>query len=247
MQTLLDLLRDFPFIETEGYHVGPDCAVALVAILTGPIRRLLRTAPGFLFTAPTAGSGKTLLANVVSLICTDRPAPTMRQGANDEELEKRIGAFLLQGVSMLNIDNMERALGGELLCSLLTEPEVTIRILGESRVPALPTNFLFMTTGNNAEVKGDMRRRMLLCGLDPKSESPEKRSFEVDLYNYIPLHRGELITAALTILSAYHCAGQPNQGLEPYGSFSGSDWVRSALVWLDCADPCLTRARFHRP
>ena len=149
---------------------------------------------------------------------------------------------------MLNIDNMERALGGELLCSLLTEPEVTIRILGESRVPALPTNFLFMTTGNNAEVKGDMRRRMLLCGLDPKSESPEKRSFEVDLYNYIPLHRGELITAALTILSAYHCAGQPNQGLEPYGSFSQwSDWVRSALVWLDCADPCLTRARFHRP
>ncbi|MCX7112246.1 MAG: hypothetical protein NTX45_19390 [Proteobacteria bacterium] len=243
---LLDLLRDFPFIETEGRHVGPDCAVALAAILTGLIRRLLRTAPGFLFTAPTAGSGKTLLANVVSLICTGRPAPTMSQGANDEELEKRIGGFLLQGLGILNIDNIERALGGELLCSLLTEPEVTIRILGESRSPSLPTNFLFMATGNNADVKGDMRRRMLLCGLDPKSENPDKRTFDVNLYDYVPAHRGELIAAGLTILRAYHCAGRPNQGVEPYGSFGEwSDWVRSALVWLDCADPCLTRTRLE--
>ena len=48
--------------------------------------------------------------------------------------------------------------------------------------------------------------------------------------------------AALTILRAYIVAGRPAQKIKPFGRFEEwSDLIRSALVWLDCADPCLSR------
>ena len=46
----------------------------------------------------------------------------------------------------------------------------------------------------------------------------------------------------MTILRAYHVAGRPAQDLKPFGRFEEwSDLVRSALVWLGEADPCITR------
>jgi hypothetical protein len=48
----------------------------------------------------------------------------------------------------------------------------------------------------------------------------------------------------LTILRAYHVAGSPSQAIHRFGRFEQwSDWPRSALIWLGCADPCRTRER----
>lgn len=237
---LVDLMSDFPF-ETQA-----DTSVALAAILSAVIRPWLRTAPGFGFDATTPGSGKTLLADIVAMICTGRPAPVLHQGQTDEEMEKRLGAFLLQGHAIMNLDNLERALGGELLCSVLTSPEITVRVLGESKALAVPTNLLFMVTANNLAVKGDLSRRMLVCRLDPRCERPEERLFDRDPYRWVPEHRADLLTACLTILCAFHRAGLPDQGLKPYGSFDDwSRWIRGAVVWLGWPDPCLTRTRLE--
>src|SRR5262249_43781976 len=52
--------------------------------------------------------------------------------------------------------------------------------------------------------------------------------------------RGRYIACVLTIVRAYILADQPRR-LAPLASFeSWSNLVRSALVWLDCADPVAT-------
>lgn len=235
-----EILAGFPFASYA------DLAVILAAILTALVRRQLRTAPGFVFDSPAPGSGKTLLADVVAILATGRTPPLMNQGKSDEETEKRLASFLLQGHGILNLDNVAYRLGGDLLCSLLTSPEINPRILGESRSPSLPTNLTLLATGNNVQVSPDLERRLLSCRLDPGCEHPEARRFDRDLHAWLPEHRGEMLSAALTILKAFHHAGLPKQDLVPYGSFT--EWsakVRSAVVWIGLPDPCQTRTRLE--
>jgi hypothetical protein len=52
----------------------------------------------------------------------------------------------------------------------------------------------------------------------------------------------ELLAAVLTILRAYHVAGQPDQGLPAWGSYEGwSGLIRGAVVWIGLPDPAGTR------
>lgn len=218
-------------------------AIALAALLTAIVRRSLRTAPLFAFDAPVMGSGKGLLVKVAALIATGRPAPLLSQGKDEAEDEKRLGSLLLAGVSMMNLDNIERPVGGQLLNSMLTEPTCNPRILGKSESPEMPCNLTVFATGNNLQFVGDMTRRVLICRIDPGCERPDSRTFTRNLNDWVPANRPRLLAAALTVLRAYIVAGKPKQPIAPYGSFEEwSGLVRSALVWLGEADPCLSRA-----
>jgi putative DNA primase/helicase len=235
---LLDLLADFPFAEPA------DKSVAIAAILTALVRRQLPTSPMFAVNAPAAGSGKTLAADLPALVATGRPAPIMTQSSTPEEQQKHLGSLMLEGVPIINLDNCEFPLGGEFLCAVLTSPATTVRILGQSRSPSLPTNFMLVATGNNLTIQGDLRRRALEVRLDPAVENPDRRAFDRDLRTWIPEHRAELVGAALTLMRGYHAAGRPKLGLTPFGSFEvWSDWVRAPIVWAGLSDPCDTRAR----
>ena len=229
---------EFQFADPE---VGPS--IALASTLTAVVRRSLRTAPLFAYDAPVMGAGKGLLVKVSALIATGRPAPLLSQGQDEAEAEKRLGSLLLAGVSMINLDNIERPVGGELLCSMLTEPVCNPRILGKSESPEMPCNLTMFATGNNLQFVGDMVRRVLICRLDPGVERPDARTFQRNLNEWVPANRARLLSAALTVLRAYVVAGKPAQPIAPYGSFEEwSGWIRSALVWLGEADPCLSRA-----
>ncbi|MBK8753020.1 MAG: hypothetical protein IPL99_15965, partial [Candidatus Competibacteraceae bacterium] len=241
LETLKIPFAEFPFAEGD-----VDRSVVLAGLLTAIVRRSLRTAPLFAIDAPTMGSGKGLIVNSIATIATGRPAPAISQGKDETEDEKRLGALLLRGVPLLNIDNIERVLHGDLLCSALTETAISIRILGKSEVPDMPSNLTMFATGNNIRAKGDMVRRVLLCRIDPACERPDARTFTLNLNEYIPANRSRLLSAALTMLRAYIVAGKPQQDIEPYGSFEEwSGLVRSALVGLGMPDPNLTRTRLE--
>lgn len=48
--------------------------------------------------------------------------------------------------------------------------------------------------------------------------------------------------AGLTILLAYHRAGNPTQNIKPFGRFEEwSDHVRSSIIWIGMTDPCESR------
>lgn len=232
---LLDsLVATFPFVDL------PSRAVALSAILTACVRRSLPTAPMHAFSAPTAGSGKSMLVDLVSIISCGREAGVIAQGKTEEELEKRLSALLLAGDQVIAIDNCEAPLGGEFLCAMLTQPVVRARILCQSKAPELPTNACVTATGNNLVLVGDMTRRALICRLDPKHERPELRRFSSDPMTIVKADRAQYVVAALTVLRAYHVAGRPGAP-DPLGSFR--DWsnlVRGALLWLGYADPADT-------
>jgi hypothetical protein len=214
--------------------------VALSAILSACIWRSLPTAPLHAFTAPTAGSGKSLLVDLASVIATGREAGVISQGSKEEELEKRLSALLLAGEPVIAIDNCEAPVGGDFLCSMLTQQVVRARILGRSEAPELPANAFVTATGNNLVLAGDMTRRALLCRLDPKEERPELRKFASRPLLVARAERPRLVASALTVLRAYHLAGRPPQ-TDALGSFEDwSGWVRGALIWLGQADPAST-------
>lgn len=238
LKVLGEILEEFPFERHE------DHAVAVSAILTALIRRALRTAPLHGFSAPKMRSGKSLLADVASLIAAGRPASVLSQAKDPEEEKKQLLALLMEGDPIVCIDNIERPLWSDALCSILTQETWRQRLLGINRTATVPTSVTFLATGNNLVLAGDLSCRAIVCYLDPDCDRPEEREFRRDLYKHIPEHRPELVTAGLTILRAYHVAGRPQQPLKPYGGFEQwSGWVRSSLVWLGLPDPCLTRQR----
>jgi putative DNA primase/helicase len=237
---LLDrLLGGFPFVSRAAR------AVALSAILTMVDRRSMTAAPLHAFTAPAAGTGKSLLVDVVALLATRRKMPVISQGArgNEEELDKRLGAALLAGDAAISIDNCEHPLQGSFLCQALSQQTLNIRLLGVSRNVETPVNASIYATGNNLTVVGDLTRRTLICGLDAHCERPELRTFADDIVDTVLSGRGRLVAAALTVLRAWHVSCD-RAGVVPFGSFENWSYrVREPLLWLGCADPCETVAK----
>jgi hypothetical protein len=238
LAVLCEPVATFPFVGDA------DRAVALSALLTASIRLAIPTAPMHCFTAPVAGSGKSMLVDLCSVLVTGREAAVIAQGKTPEETEKRLGSLLLAGDPVIAIDNVEEPLGGEFLCQVLTQTVVKARILGKSQTPDLPSNAFVTATGNNLVLVGDVTRRALVCQLDPKCERPEQRKFDRDPIEMVRADRGRHLAAALTVLRAYHnaCRACPRPAArDALGSFAAwSQWVREALIWLGEADPVAT-------
>lgn len=235
LELLTEILRGFPFVEET------DRSTAASALLTGLVRRSVQTAPLFTFTAPKPRSGKSLLADLAGLLATGRrPAMVTFTGDAAEE-KKRLMALLSGGDPVICFDNISAPIGGDALCTILTQPTWTDRILGRNdagSAATVPTCATFLATGNNLVVEADLAARTLPCRIDPAVEHPEEREFDVNLYEEVPRRRPELVAAGLTILKAYHAAGRPPQGRPAWGGFDDwCRWVRDPLVWLGMADP----------
>jgi hypothetical protein len=231
---LKQLIKDFPFV------AGADMSVALSAILTALDRHAMPTAPLHAFSSPVPGTGKSLLVDVVALLATGRPMPVIAQGRTEEELEKRLGAALLAGDIVISIDNCAHPLESTFLCQVLTQQQVSVRILGQSRNVRIPVASTIFATGNNLSIVGDLGRRVLVSSLDAGCERPEERRFETDVAETARSHRGRLVVAALTVLRAWHVTTDRVE-LQTFGGFE--DWshrIRKPLVWLGEADPCIT-------
>ncbi|WP_299828315.1 bifunctional DNA primase/polymerase [uncultured Roseobacter sp.] len=228
--------RDFQFATPA------DSSVAMSALLTSFIRRNLPSAPLFAIDAPTAGSGKSLLCETVGIIATGHKPTMISQGRTDDESEKRIFSVLKAGDPIVVFDNCDRKLGGDTLCSVLTQEIIASRILGKSEAPRLMTNTLFMATGNNIQIEGDLGRRTLMCRIDTGAERPDQIEHDFSPVEEATRNRPQLVVAGLTILRAYEAAGRPNP-MVPMGSFESWNMVREAIVWLGEADPCTTRER----
>jgi hypothetical protein len=108
------LLSEFPFVEKI------DHSVALSALFTAFDRRAMATAPLHAFTSPVAGTGKSLLVDLASILSTGELAPVISQGKNEEELEKRLGATLISGDQIVSLDNCDHELSSSFLCQSLS-------------------------------------------------------------------------------------------------------------------------------
>lgn len=231
----------FPFAgEADGY-------VPIAALLTLLARPAIEgPTPAFVFDASTPGSGKTLIADVVSLIAAGVEMPKAPFPEQSEELDKLLGALALQGATIVGFDNVDTRVPfrGAPLDRVLTSTTPQLRILGRTEAPTVTWRAVVMATGNNVRVQGDTVRRCIRCRQEPNCERPEERgNFAIkDLKAYVRTRRGELVVAALTLLKAYFVAGRPAVDTsKAFGSFDA--WQRvvvDALAWvagvnvLDC-------------
>lgn len=228
------LLDEFPFED------APSRSVALSALITPVVRGMLAHTPIHAFTAPAAGTGKSYLADLASGIATGFLCPVQAVGRTDEEIEKRLTGSLLRGNQLISLDNINGVFGSDLLCQIITQDRVEVRPLGTSdKVEVEPRATVFMN-GNNLALTGDLTRRAIVARLDAQMEKPHERQFKANPFEHVTADRGRFIADALTIVKAYVAAGRPEVRPKLVSFEDWSDNVRSALVWLGCADPCDT-------
>jgi hypothetical protein len=237
---LLDVVSDFPF-KTNAHK-----SAWLASLLTPLARRAFEgTAPLTLADGNVAGVGKGLLVDVGFLIVTGRPASVMGYTNDKEELRKAITTLALEGDEMVLLDNVTGPFGNAVLDRALTATHWKDRILGGNSKYDGPLNASWYATANNAYLVGDTPRRVMPIRLESQEERPEERDkFKYpNLREHVLKNRGQLLSAALTILRAYCLAGRPQRRkLKPWGSFEGwSALLRGAVVWVMMPDPADTR------
>ncbi len=117
---------------------------------------------------------------IVSTIVSGQACPVIAYVKSREEMEKRLGALILEGATIISLDNVEEDVGGELLCMIATQQTIKIRILGLSEMKTCRWRGMIGGNGNNIGIRSDMARRTLIANLDAGLERPEQRRFRSD-------------------------------------------------------------------
>ncbi|MEO2031548.1 MAG: hypothetical protein ABGZ35_05640, partial [Planctomycetaceae bacterium] len=244
IDTLFNLTSDFPFKNDAARSAW------LASLFTPLAREAYRgcTGPMFLFDANVRGSGKSLLADINSLIIAGRDATRLTAPRDDEEARKRITALVNDAERVVLIDNIAGRFGSAALDAAITGTVWKDRRLGHTELIEAPLRMTWYGSGNNVILAADTARRVCHIRLESPLENPEDREgFQhPDIRRYVRQNRPALLSAALTILRGYIAEGRPDKRLKPWGSFEGwSDLIRGTIVWCGLADPGETRTELR--
>ena len=194
-----DLLTDFPFVD--------DASKAhAVAILLLPFVRpmIAGATPLHLIDAPTEGTGKGLLADVLTIPFAPNGPALMTAAKSEEEWSKRITAILTTAKSHILIDNIAGKLASETLAAAVTAPFWTDRVLGTNdKMVTLPVKNVWLATANNPSLSAELTSRTVRIRLDAKVERPrhQRTGFRHErLREWARENRGRLATAALVLI-----------------------------------------------
>jgi hypothetical protein len=227
-EMVLFLTESFPWVSDDhratwhGLYMLP----ALRPIIRPPY-------PFGIVTAPNKGSGKGFLAGMIR----DTHGGVMRVGlpGEAEELRKAITSILTDTTApVVQFDNLTGIVRSGVLDGLLTTRVWSDRTLGHNKHPNAVNDRLWLATGNNAKIGGDLGRRTLAMEIDPKMPNPWLRTgFKFHPPAYVPEHRGELLAAILTIARGWVEAGSPQEEVrsDDYKELTGV--LRGMLAWAE--------------
>lgn len=223
-----DLFVDFPFVGDA------DRAHAVAALLLPFVLRMIDgCTPLHVVEAPTSGSGKGLLCNLVSTVVTGKPCESRTLPEDDDEVRKTLTAELAKARPIILLDNAKEnwTLSSAPLASVLTASSWTDRILGRTEMITLPNSALWMLTGNNPRLSKDLARRSVRIRIDPKRDRAWRRTgFKHDpVTSWTIANRDELVHAALVLVRAWIAAGRP-VSQERLGSFEHWAAVMGGLL-----------------
>ena len=210
-----ELLGQFPFASPS------HRAAALAAMLVPFVRhRIDGATPLHLFDSPQPGTGKTLLADVVSIPALGREPAANTEIASADDLRKWVTSMAVAGEQVVLIDNVNARLRGSALAAALTKVEWCDRIVGTSRLARGRMRCLWLATGNNVATSGEIARRVVRCRLDAGIQRPYLRGgfTHPDLRSWAKANRHRLIWAALTLVHHWLAVGQP-EGEQVLGSY----------------------------
>jgi hypothetical protein len=205
---LHDLVVDFPFktqADRENFF-----GLLLTPIVAPAIDG---NRPMHLLNAPLERTGKSKLVNeVFGGVITGRDTPSMQITDREEEREKRILAMLLQGETLMHLDNLPAYIDSPALSSLLTTQCFLGRILGFSRNVSLPNNLTIVGSGNNVQASGEIAKRVVPIMIEPTSANPEARTdFQhPDIRAYVRQRRRLVLECLLGLVENWLAAGKPS-------------------------------------
>lgn len=183
------------------------------------------------------GSGKTLLADVARIL----HGGVLRSEMPEDEAEmKKVAASILgtTAAPVIHIDNITGVLRSGVLAGLLTaEGEIQERELGKSSNMTYRNDRVWVVTGNNLSLGGDLVRRTIIISIDPNMANPETRSFAIaDLKGWVADHRNELLWALLVLVRHWVASGCPLSARRQSDSFAS--WEASvAGILAACGVP----------
>ena len=188
--------------------------------------------------APVQGSGKTLLASCIAALATGRSPEIWPHtaGRDDEEIRKRLFTALRDGTTALIWDNITGVLDSAALASAITAPVLRDRVLGRSESLGIPNRAMLLLTGNNFCPAGDMPRRIITIRIDPGTDAPFARQFDLDPLDYVLEHRIDLAGAALVLIRGWLSSGAPRAAGRMASFEAWDDLVRQTVCWIGRGD-----------
>jgi putative DNA primase/helicase len=232
---LKQLFVEVPFTDADG---GVSRAIGLSGLISAVVRPAMPLVPLHAFDGPQQGQGKSFVVTMISVITTGLPCAVVTQREGDRaEIDKIIDTLLINGRSIIAIDNVIGELHSTKLSAALTETRVEVRFLGLNRSAEIDHAATFFASGNHMAFSDDVNRRGFRAYLDNQLEYSMLRQYRYDPLSLIRADRGAYLSAAIAIVRWYALAGYPGRlpRLASYGAWS--DLVRSALVALGEADP----------
>ena len=233
-----ETLGGFPFVDQAS-------RTNAVALLLSPVVRpaIDGLVPLAIVDSPKPGTGKGLLSEINALISTGNPTPSVLDYIDEErEMDKRLTTILAKGPAIILLDNIDTPIRSGRLSSALTLREWEGRMIGYTRQIRAPQRAVWVATGNNVQLAGDMPRRCYWIRLDSKLAHPEYRGADhfrgagshYPLQPWVTTMRGELIAALLTLARAWFAAGKPAGDIPIMGSFEA--WTQTIGGILTLAD-----------
>ena len=234
LSLLEGLLSEFRFV------ADADKSAALSAMMTATVRPTLPHAPAFHVRAPTMGSGKTYLCELIGAFAGPALNNKVSYPTSSEEATKVILSLLLTAPAVIEFDDMDTDWAPHgVIKRMLTAEQITERILGVSKTATVSTRTLILGSGNNVGPIRDLLRRVITIHLDPQCETPATIDYEGKPLEKVRQDRGKYVTAVLTLIQAWLNAGAPKANISSIATFNGawSEYCRHPLIWLGLPDP----------
>jgi hypothetical protein len=202
---------------------SPDDRANYYGFLLTPLLRLV-TPPSykmFGITAHQPGSGKTLLADVATILHGGVLRSEMPE--DEPEMRKQTTSILsTTSAPIVHIDNVTGVLKSSTLAGLLTAGQpLQDRELGSSRMITTVNDRVWVVTGNNLSLGGDLVRRTIVIQIDPNMANPETRDFAIkDLKAWTAENRNLILWALLVMIRAWVAEGMPAADRKQSDSFA---------------------------
>ncbi len=225
-----DLFVDFPFASDA------DRAHAVTVALTCLARPMFEgSTPLFVFNAPSEGTGKGLLTEVIGLLVTGRTPHLTTAPMREEEWRKEIPALLESAVGMVLIDNVTRRVDSAALASVLTSTNPSFRVMRTTTHQTLPNRLTWTMAGNNIDFSREIARRVVFIQLDAQMEDPSSRTDfkHSNLPHWTLANRDRLLRALFVLIRNWISKGRPLSDVV-FGSYE--TWAHMMGGILDAAD-----------
>lgn len=212
-------------------------ANALAMILQPFVRAMIKgPCPNYHVDKPAIGTGAGFLVDAAWIINEGGDRAEVKTLSHDNaEIKKAMTAALLEGKSILFLDNIQHQVDSPDLAAALTAGTWSDRILGQSTTVNIPIRTTFIMAGNRIKFNRDMMRRnvpIYMNAATPNPSSDRTSAFYKHpmLHRWLVEHRPELVWACHVIIKAWVQAGKPPGSADDLQSFNAYAQVMGGIL-----------------